>query len=480
MLKSNWRTAFIVLALAVDSAVVLLTAVGAYILRALLPNVPPVDPNWFSQITLLEWGVFLITSSLGGLYRATYHTNFRRQLQLGWKSYLYSMVIVFASIYALRWSSFPRRFTFIFFVLFPVIFMAGRVMLQRFNAWMQKKGYGLHNALVYGYDESGLNILERFSGFPELGYVLKGVITQEQVAEGSSIAVGHRHVPSIWMAKLSWHVQRELIDRIFIPSAGFVSNGASALIDVCRSARIKLKILSPESDQLLQMLRIYDIAGITLYSPPRRKIDFIRKAIKRSFDILASILLLILLSPVIVITSVAILLETGSPVLFRQKRAATKGGKEFDFYKFRSMHQDADQVKETLYDENETDGALFKIRNDPRTTHIGKFIRKFSIDELPQLLNVLKGEMSLVGPRPLPLADFERLNGGPEFWEAIQGREETKPGITGLWQISGRSNLGFRQMVLLDFYYIENQSLLFDLEIMFATIPVVLFGRGAY
>lgn len=120
------------------------------------------------------------------------------------------------------------------------------------------------------------------------------------------------------------------------------------------------------------------------------------------------------------------------------------------------------------------------MKNDPRVTRLGKFIRRYSIDELPQMFNVLKGDMSLVGPRPLPVEDFEKLEEPAEFWDAIRGRASVKPGITGLWQISGRSNVGFREMVLLDFYYIENQSLLFDLEILLATIPVVLFGRGAY
>jgi len=144
------------------------------------------------------------------------------------------------------------------------------------------------------------------------------------------------------------------------------------------------------------------------------------------------------------------------------------------------MIDGADELKEELFEFNETDGALFKMRNDPRMTKVGKFIRKFSIDEIPQLFNVLKGDMSLVGPRPLPPSDFERLEEGPEFWEAVKYRGKMKPGITGLWQISGRSHIGFREMILLDLYYVENQSLLFDLEILFETVPVVLFGKGAY
>jgi lipopolysaccharide/colanic/teichoic acid biosynthesis glycosyltransferase len=137
-------------------------------------------------------------------------------------------------------------------------------------------------------------------------------------------------------------------------------------------------------------------------------------------------------------------------------------------------------MKESLFEMNESEGALFKIKNDPRITKVGKIIRKFSIDELPQFINVLKGEMSIVGPRPLPVEDLEKVEETKEFWKSIKDREKVKPGITGLWQISGRSKVGFRDMIWLDLYYVENQSLLFDLEIIFATIPVVLFGKGAY
>jgi lipopolysaccharide/colanic/teichoic acid biosynthesis glycosyltransferase len=180
--------------------------------------------------------------------------------------------------------------------------------------------------------------------------------------------------------------------------------------------------------------------------------------------------------------AVIIKLTSRGPILFKQKRSLYQGGPEFEFYKFRSMYRGADSLKEKLYDENITNGALFKLKNDPRITPFGRIIRRWSLDELPQFINVLKGEMSIVGPRPLPIGDFSKIQ---EEWNGMnldwyKQRGNAKAGITGIWQISGRSNIPFEEMLYLDLYYIEHSSIFFDMEILFETIPTVLFGRGAY
>jgi lipopolysaccharide/colanic/teichoic acid biosynthesis glycosyltransferase len=156
-----------------------------------------------------------------------------------------------------------------------------------------------------------------------------------------------------------------------------------------------------------------------------------------------------------------------------------KGGRIFPFYKFRSMVVGADAMKEALRDRNEADGVLFKMREDPRVTRVGRFIRTYSIDEFPQLLNVLRGDMNLVGPRPLPVADLQGIEADPEAFYWFELRSKVKPGITGLWQVMGRSNLGFADMVALDIQYIQNWSLWQDILILLRTIPAVIRGRGA-
>jgi exopolysaccharide biosynthesis polyprenyl glycosylphosphotransferase len=353
---------------------------------------------------------------------------------------------------------------------------------------MQKKGFGIHRALVVGHGNDGREVFRRFKGFPELGYDIKGYVSGSdggwnlpiQLAVTEVKRAGESPLPHYSMSMLESLIKKEGIDSVFIPSSSFVTNGSADVMEICRRERIKLKILSPEADELLKLARVYDIAGITLYSPRRTKIEFVRRVTKRIFDVVASLVLMIAFSPVYLLTAVAIYIESGSPIIFKQKRALTKNGEWFWFHKFRSMVEDADKLKDTLLPLNESNGALFKMKKDPRLTKVGKFIRRFSIDELPQLFNVLKGDMSLVGPRPLPLLDFDHVDESPELWEAIRDREKLKPGVTGLWQISGRSQLGFREMVLLDAYYVDNHSILLDLEILFETIPVVLLGRGAY
>lgn len=194
---------------------------------------------------------------------------------------------------------------------------------------------------------------------------------------------------------------------------------------------------------------------------------------KRSLDIVFSLLVLILLSPFFLITIIAIKLESRGPAVFSQNRVG-KDGKIFKMYKFRSMYNNAEDIKKHLMDYNETDGPVFKIKNDPRITKVGKIIRKYSIDEFMQFFNVLKGDMTIVGPRPALPAEVETYD---DF--AIK-RLSVKPGLTCYWQISGRSNLKFDEWIKLDVKYINEMNFLNDLKIILLTVPAVLKGDGAY
>lgn len=197
------------------------------------------------------------------------------------------------------------------------------------------------------------------------------------------------------------------------------------------------------------------------------------KLLKRFFDVILSALSLCVLSPVFLITSVAILLEDGRPVFFTQTRAG-KGLKPFIVYKFRSMYKDADAKLKDLLKDNEQTGHAFKIKNDPRITKVGKFIRKCSIDELPQLVNIIKGDMSIVGPRPILDWQMEECS------DYEKQRLIVQPGLTCYWQISGRAGIKWDQWVEMDLDYIEDMSLWTDLKIIIRTVPALFDSEGAY
>lgn len=473
MLKRNWKIIFVGFSQMTD-----FLAMSASGLLVLLfkpsSSMGTRTPDDVLLAGLLIFAFTYITIAvMMGLYRGSFHLSLSLQNLIMARAFMLCTLVTFTIFSLSKEMYIDRRALVVFLFSVPVFFLIGRVLLRRLNLFFQRLGYGVHNSLIVGYEQEAIKIFQRFRSFPELGYQIKGFIVREKDAVSPL-------QPQYTFNQLEEVIKNKMIDRVFIPSTEMVVNGYAFLKSTTEKYQIKLKILSPQAESLLKIARIYDIAGITLTPPPRFHVDPLKLFFKRSFDILGSAIAIILFSPVFILATLAIFLETGRPIFFRQRRASIKGGKEFYFMKFRSMVDDAEQMKEELLEQNDSDGALFKMRDDPRVTRVGRIIRKLSIDELPQLYNVLVGNMSLVGPRPLPLSDFETLDESDEFWHTIKDRAAVKPGMTGLWQVSGRSDIKFREMILLDLYYVENHSLMFDLEIMFETIPVVLFGRGAY
>jgi lipopolysaccharide/colanic/teichoic acid biosynthesis glycosyltransferase len=198
---------------------------------------------------------------------------------------------------------------------------------------------------------------------------------------------------------------------------------------------------------------------------------------KRAFDVAGGTALLFAFAPLAAVIAVLVKLDSRGPAMHTQLRVGL-GGRPFRMYKFRSMRADAEALRETLTSSNEQTGHLFKIRSDPRVTRFGRWLRRSSLDELPQLLNILRGEMSLVGPRPLPVADLAELSSEYRPW--AEERHKVLPGLTGEWQVDGRADSGFEQMVRFDLSYVRRNSLRRDLVLLLRTVPAVLRGRGAY
>jgi exopolysaccharide biosynthesis polyprenyl glycosylphosphotransferase len=263
------------------------------------------------------------------------------------------------------------------------------------------------------------------------------------------------------------------IDEVLIADADFPQEDAVELVDRCHRQGVRVRVAPSTMEILMDRAEFVPGQALPLFElkpPVFEGVDF---AIKRTFDLVGSVLLIVVLAPVMALAALAIKLSSRGPVLYRSIRPGI-GGHAFACLKFRTMVRGAEHLQDHLEAHNEMGGALFKIRRDPRITAVGRFLRRWSLDELPQLFNVVRGEMSLVGPRPLPQRDYDRL----DDWH--RKRYLVLPGMTGLWQVSGRSELDFDELVKLDFLYLERWSVFLDLTIMLKTIPAVFRARGAW
>jgi exopolysaccharide biosynthesis polyprenyl glycosylphosphotransferase len=263
------------------------------------------------------------------------------------------------------------------------------------------------------------------------------------------------------------------VDELIVTDTGFSERQLLDLVEQAHRRGVKVRIAPTTTELLLQRAEFVPGQGAPLFElrpPALAGTDWL---LKRGFDIVVASLTVLVGSPFWLAVAAAIKLTSAGPVFFRDQRIGL-GERPFGMIKFRTMYADARERQAALEAANEASGPLFKIKDDPRVTPVGRFLRRFSIDEMPQVLNVLTGEMSLVGPRPLPIRDYEQL----EAWH--RKRYSVLPGMTGLWQVSGRIDLSFDDLVRLDFYYLENWSIWLDISILARTLPAVLARRGAY
>jgi len=262
-------------------------------------------------------------------------------------------------------------------------------------------------------------------------------------------------------------------DELIVSGAGLDDHALLEVVDLAHQRGVKVQIAPTTTELLTQRAQYVPGQGVPLFELRQPVFAGWNWVVKRAFDIVVSSLLVVIGTPVWLLLAAAVKLDSPGPVFYRDRRVGL-GEREFGMFKFRSMYTDAADRQSALEADNEASGPLFKIKDDPRVTRIGRILRRYSIDELPQVLNVLRGEMSLVGPRPLPLRDYVQL----EEWH--RKRYLVLPGMTGLWQVSGRIELTFDDLVRLDFYYLENWSIWLDISILAKTMPAVVARRGAY
>jgi exopolysaccharide biosynthesis polyprenyl glycosylphosphotransferase len=350
-----------------------------------------------------------------------------------------------------------------------VLLYLGRGLRGALLARGYRLGNGIRRVLVVGATPVGKMVMQnvaarRASGFKVVGYLGENDNTPQRFGRFPCLGT---------VAVLDRVLEKQDVDEVIValPSASHAR--VADIVARCESRNVGVKFVPDLFDLRLSRVQIDGVARIPLIDVRDVQPSMLAALAKRTLDILVASLALVAALPLMVATALAIKLESPGPILFRQQRLG-KNGRPFTILKFRSMRLDAEQELAALLASNEASGPIFKMRNDPRITRTGRFIRKFSIDELPQLWNVLRGDMSLVGPRP-PLASEVA-----QYSDWHRRRLEATPGITCLWGVSGRSQLDFDEMVMLDIYYIDNWSLGLDLHIILRTILTVLRPSGAY
>lgn len=351
-----------------------------------------------------------------------------------------------------------------------VLLGAFRLIVRWELARRRRNGVGVSRVLVIGVGHLGKMVMQQIAGRPGLGYDLAGFCDDVACAQGASFGRFECLGP---VRDLPLVVRDYRIDEVVIalPSAEHAT--IVSIVDLCDRLGIDFRLVPDTYDVTLGALEIDDIAGIPLIGRRESMIRGVNMVMKRAIDVVASLCALVVCAPIVAVVAILVRLDSQGPIFIPQLRVGAKG-RTFRCYKIRSMYQDADRRLADLTNANEAGGVIFKMREDPRRTRVGRVIRKLSIDELPQFWSILTGEMSLVGPRPPFPHEVDQY----EEWH--KRRLSVTPGLTGLWQVSGRSDLPFDEMVMLDLYYIENWSLSLDLKIILRTIPTVLSGRGAY
>jgi exopolysaccharide biosynthesis polyprenyl glycosylphosphotransferase len=349
-----------------------------------------------------------------------------------------------------------------------VLVMAERKGWHRVLHRMRRSGALALRTVIVGLNAEGRDLAKRLQD-PALGFDVVGLVS---VGEGLPDPTnGQRILGTI--GELGSIVRAQDIDCAFLGSSALDPEEMRGVLTTLRRLNVQVRVSANVPQILASRLSVQMVGSTLALSLQTTSLSGPQAVAKRVFDLLVGGLAVILTSPIWLTSAIAIKLTSRGPILYRQPRIG-RHGRAFTMVKFRTMVVDADRMVGDLHELNEGQGPLFKIEADPRLTTVGRLLRRWSVDELPQLLNVLKGEMSLVGPRPMP-ASF-----GQEHYEDWHlGRLEVPPGMTGLWQVSGRSELTFDECVRLDLLYIENWSVAYDLFIICKTVPAVLRRRGA-
>ncbi|HYW95388.1 MAG TPA: sugar transferase [Bacteroidales bacterium] len=419
----------------------------------------------FSAYLIVSWYVLSRITAMAKIPRT------QRYITLIFQFIRVNFIILFALLFikvAFRLTSIPLAFIFTYVLLTLTSTLFIRLNSYRFLQIYRANGYDLHHVLIIA-DSFSDRVIERLFHQKEWGFQIKGIITNSKLIK----AKYSKDIPIIeWPSDIKAIIDRNVIDEVIYCKSAIDDQQVKEISEICNEVGVIFRMqssVSPLSPLQLQLKTLNNTDQLTLVDIPSNNLSLILKTVT---DIYFSFSALVLLSPVMLMLAIIIKLDSKGPVFFKQERIGLRGRK-FQLYKFRTMVINAEKMLDNLKDKNQADGPVFKIKKDPRITRIGLILRKTGLDEIPQFYNVLKGEMSLIGPRP-PLESEVRCY---ERWQLR--RLSVKPGITCTWQvIPNRNEVKFEKWMRMDLNYIDNWSLIKDFQLIFKTIRTIFLAGG--
>jgi len=381
-----------------------------------------------------------------------------------------SIVVIMAITFFTQPLVYSRGMLVLAGLLIVALLATSRLVQHFIEGQLRRRGIGVERLLIVGAGEVGRAVMRSILASPRLGYQIVGYVDDDPTKGDGHLG---RFQGFGGLDKLAEVIQTQKVDEVIVTLPWMYHRKIMQIVAECERGKVRVRVVPDVFQQRMHRVDLDSLHGIPLIGPGPTELSSGAMLVKRAMDLILVVFALPFAILLFVLVAVLIKLDSPGPVLFKQPRVG-KDGRVFDMYKFRTMIVGAERMQAELADLNEADGPLFKIRDDPRRTRVGRFLRRTSIDELPQLINILKGEMSWVGPRPGTPEEVAQY----EPWQ--RERIVVRPGVTGLWQVSGRSDIPFDEMILLDIFYIENWSLDLDIRILLQTVPRVLFGTGAY
>jgi exopolysaccharide biosynthesis polyprenyl glycosylphosphotransferase len=418
------------------------------------------------MLAILSLPFWPICLSLNKVYLARAVERRTEEIRRIVNASLMSVGFIVVAAFVVQFHELSRLWVLSVATFVPLCLVLERMVARRIFARLRREGRILRRVLVVGTDVEAIGLVHAIQRHPELGYQVAGFVGPDDIGTrgGCEVLGGFDDTQAV--------LERSSANGVMISLASVEPVLVNRLTRQLTDAGYHVVLSSGLRDIDIVRFRAQDIGGHTLIYVEQTMRDGWRAIAKRVFDISLSIVALVLAAPILIVAAIAIRLESKGGVIFAQERVG-RDGTAFRMMKLRTMVADADARKAELADQNEADGPMFKIANDPRVTKVGAILRKLSLDEIPQFINVLRGEMSVVGPRPALPAEVE------QWTEDVHERLRVLPGITGMWQVSGRSDTTFDEYKRLDLYYVDNWSLAHDLRIVGRTFGVVLARRGA-